>query len=376
MTRNNINGFGVLLALSLIPFAFVPSCKGSGPPPPPPPPPPPRLAYISFLRVPSSATVNEKQKIIATIGEYSEWRLVKEEVAVDEEARLVTITITIQEQYYTFTDLGVSFLSRTASFTGAVDRTYEVTFPSTGMWTVKCNDADKKVAVHGEWLGEERDAKVETFDVQPVFITGKEASARLTILHEDRKWFFKNVEKKIDEENKKVSLRVIEASAESELADEPWSEDVEFGITLFALGEWEITFSSGDFLIRYVQPVPPPTEYGPGQYSDGRLLPPKFILFPDEVYAGERTTCTVVLELREPYERFAGADINYDSANRALYAKVWTLWDYSASGNAGSEYREEIPLIFPEAGQWFIVSSGYYSEQFIKILNVLPARGD
>ena len=368
-------GITVLVLATALLAGMVVSCDG-GPPPPWPPETrlgPPTEANISEIEIADSVSVNEPQTVIASFHPYGRWELASETVEVDESSKTVTIKILIREESYWWGP-GVCRASQLYDGHGAVRRSFEVTFPTLGRWKVVCNRLSAETVVRGEWLDETRLPRIEEFELPAAVIVGKEAQLRITILHENGEWFYRDVEQELDEEAMTLALAVCEGRAESALPDEPWSEDVEIPLVLPALGRWTISLPNGDFMVRYVQPEPPPTEYGPGEYWCGSPSYPRNLLTPDEVHAGEPASCTVVLELREPYEEFGGVDLRFDTANRALYGKAWAFHQYVEGAESTAEFREELSLIFPEAGQWFIVFSGGGSEPFIRVLKVLPAE--
>ena len=367
-----IRGLALSFCLALILYT-VATC-GNGPPPPynegrlgsPHEP------YISSISVPTVVPVSEEQTVRVAFYTHGSWEMESEEVHIDEAARTITIVILIREE----TGLMMPFSARTVSYNGYgnVERVFRVTFTELGTWTIKCNDMIRSVVVRGEWLGEARPPRIEEAELSPAVIVGKEAELRITLRHESGEWFYRDVEQSLDEEKKALVLAVTEGRAESLLPDESWSEDVKIPIILPSLGRWKVSFPNGDFMIRHVQPEPLPTEYDPGEYSYGNPVSPRNLLTPDEVYAGEPASCTVVLELREPYEGFGGVDICFDAANRAIYGKAWVFYHYSEGAESTAEFREELSLLFPEAGQWFIIFSGGHGDPFIRVVNVLPAE--
>lgn len=294
---------------------------------------------------------------------------------MSEETRTVSITINLRELYYSVFNLAAERVgSKTVSFSGPVERNYEITYPSVGKWKVVVNRVSDNVFVHGDWLNEERNAQIEAWEIDPVIIARKKAYAVVSILHKEQNWFLKRVESEIDEEGKTTSLRVIEDRAEGDFPAQTWTEDVNIELSFPKDGRWRIELPNYDYSIRYVQPEIGKSEHGGELYGRGISRKPKVITFPSEVYADEETTCSIVMDLDEQVERFAGVDIDYNSANRAIYVKAYTLFVYNQGEGASPDYLEEFQLKFSQDGQWLIIFSGVDAEPLIKVLNVLPAR--
>ena len=333
------------------------------------------LAYITGVRIPGSARVSAPMNIVATTYAFPDARIEKR---IDVSPQTHTVGIAIYLSYLETGD------PRICIAPPPVDIPVKVSFPELGAWMVQVEGADNKefsqrVAVYGEWVGEERPARSTGIDLPRWLYSGRSNRLHATIAHESGEWFYSSWEAAVDEEGAAVDISVRERQAESALPEQDWEESVEIPVVFPVAGWWRVNIGSEAFAVRSVIDWPydyPPPTVDPYYSEYSRLWSPEVVEIPHDAYANSPATLVILATPKTPDLEVLGFDFVLDTEAMELSARMWVPphWQ-DVTWETTEPTRYEVDLTFPTPGEWTIRFEGEEGvEPFIRVLNVLPAE--
>jgi hypothetical protein len=265
-----------------------------------------------------------------------------------------------------------------------VEKSYTVSFPIPGEWTVEFNDKTTDIIVYGDWIGEERLAQVLDFDLTPYCYASRSNPLCVTVKHEGGDWFYFGSPTRQDSEERRLELEILERRAESDYFAEQWKETAEIPLTFPDAGTWRVKISDNLFADRVVKEGEGSSS-GMSYYDsfgDGSLDLPEDIALEEGVRAEEETQLIVYYTEYPPQSIIVGVDFELIPEEMKLDCKLWSGGFHT--GQAGEGFPQEFffNLVFPLPGEWtitFDASKGLPYEEprepFVKTITVLPGPG-